>query len=142
MQTEVLPELRPSIAIGVAQASRVSGSCLKVPGSCPRVWVPAPGSGSCLQLSASRPSDLSCLRISGNLHLQVSKPKEGGGHPALELANSTAAKASTSTIPLTGSGHGLQLISRVLPCSLKHIDTSCSLQHIDKSTNLFRPCAL
>ncbi|KAF2615399.1 hypothetical protein F2Q70_00011269 [Brassica cretica] len=97
MQTEVLPELRPSIAIGVAQASGVSGSCLKVPGSCPRVWVPAPGSGSCLQLSASRPSDLSCLRINGNLHLQVSKPKEGGGHPALELANSTAAKARFRT---------------------------------------------
>ncbi|KAF3539198.1 hypothetical protein F2Q69_00023088 [Brassica cretica] len=42
--------------------------------------------------------------------------------------------SSTSTTLLLGSGHDLQLISRVPPCSLKHIDTSCSLQHIDGST--------
>ncbi|KAF3503527.1 hypothetical protein F2Q69_00042878 [Brassica cretica] len=41
---------------------------------------------------------------------------------------------SMSTTLLTGSGHDLQLISRVLPCSQKHIDTSCSLQHIARST--------
>jgi len=39
----------------------------------PRVWVPAPGSGSFLQLPASRPSDLSFLRINGNLHLKVTR---------------------------------------------------------------------
>ncbi|KAF3513908.1 hypothetical protein F2Q69_00006850 [Brassica cretica] len=44
------------------------------------------------------------------------------------------AHCSTSTTRHTGSGHDLQLISRVPPCSLKHIDTSCSLQHIDRST--------
>ncbi|KAF3536203.1 hypothetical protein F2Q69_00023030 [Brassica cretica] len=44
------------------------------------------------------------------------------------------APCSTSTTLLTGSGHDLQLISRVPPCSLKHFDTSCSLQHIDRST--------
>ncbi|KAF3526593.1 hypothetical protein F2Q69_00047731 [Brassica cretica] len=44
------------------------------------------------------------------------------------------AHRSTFTTRLTGSCHDLQLISRVPPCSLKHIDTSCSLQHIDKST--------
>ncbi|KAF3578814.1 hypothetical protein DY000_02032113 [Brassica cretica] len=43
------------------------------------------------------------------------------------------AHGSTSTTPSVGSGHDLQLISRVPPCSLKHIDTSCSLQHIDRS---------
>ncbi|KAF2556136.1 hypothetical protein F2Q68_00015247 [Brassica cretica] len=41
---------------------------------------------------------------------------------------------SMSTTLLTGSGHGLQLISRVSPCSLKHIDASCSLQHNDRFT--------
>ncbi|KAF2620949.1 hypothetical protein F2Q68_00039275 [Brassica cretica] len=46
------------------------------------------------------------------------------------------AHCSTSTTLLTGSGHDLQLISRVPPCSLKHIDTSCSLQHTDMSTIL------
>ncbi|KAF2612108.1 hypothetical protein F2Q70_00011380 [Brassica cretica] len=44
------------------------------------------------------------------------------------------AHRSMSTTLLTGSGHDLQLISRVLPCSLKHIDTSLSLQHIARST--------
>ncbi|WZZ89029.1 hypothetical protein YC2023_117608 [Brassica napus] len=44
------------------------------------------------------------------------------------------AQCSTSTTLLLGSGHDLQLISRVPPCSLKHIDTSCSLQYIDGST--------
>ncbi|KAF3515684.1 hypothetical protein DY000_02059755 [Brassica cretica] len=44
------------------------------------------------------------------------------------------AHCSTSTTLLTGSSHDLQLISRVPPCSLKHLDTSCSLQHIDSST--------
>ena len=39
-----------------------------------------------------------------------------------------------STTLITGSDHDLQLISRVPPCSLKHLDTSCSLQHIDRST--------
>ncbi|KAF2557907.1 hypothetical protein F2Q68_00016399 [Brassica cretica] len=39
---------------------------------------------------------------------------------------------STSTALLTGSGHDLQLISRVPPCSLKYIDASCSLQHNDR----------
>ncbi|KAF3571830.1 hypothetical protein F2Q69_00059540 [Brassica cretica] len=48
---------------------QVPGSCLQVPGSYLRVWVPAPGSGSCLWLPASRSSDLSCLRINGNLPL-------------------------------------------------------------------------
>ncbi|KAF3547871.1 hypothetical protein DY000_02007221 [Brassica cretica] len=43
------------------------------------------------------------------------------------------AHCSTSTTLLLGSGHDLQLISRVPPCSLKHTDTSCSLQHIDES---------
>ncbi|KAF3599229.1 hypothetical protein F2Q69_00034889 [Brassica cretica] len=43
------------------------------------------------------------------------------------------AHCSTSTTPSVGSGHDLQLISRVPPCSLKHIDTSCSLQQIDRS---------
>ncbi|KAF3568514.1 hypothetical protein DY000_02014400 [Brassica cretica] len=62
-------------------------------------------------LPAYRPSDLSCLRINENLPL-----------------------ISTSTTLLTGSGHDLQPISKVPPCSLKHLDTSCSLQHIDKST--------
>ncbi|KAF3597188.1 hypothetical protein DY000_02021768 [Brassica cretica] len=38
------------------------------------------------------------------------------------------------TTLLTGSSHDLQLISRVPPCSMKHLDTSCSLQHIDRST--------
>ncbi|KAF3564386.1 hypothetical protein DY000_02015795 [Brassica cretica] len=38
----------------------------------------------------------------------------------------------TSTTLLVGSGHDLQLISGVPPCSLKHLDTSCSLQHIDR----------
>ncbi|KAF3532034.1 hypothetical protein DY000_02039621 [Brassica cretica] len=37
------------------------------------------------------------------------------------------AHCSTSTTLLTGSGHDLQLISKVSPCSLKHIDASCSL---------------
>ncbi|KAF3586871.1 hypothetical protein F2Q69_00029023 [Brassica cretica] len=41
---------------------------------------------------------------------------------------------SMSTTLLTGSGHDLQLISRVSPCSLKHIDASCSLQHNDRFT--------
>ncbi|WZZ70839.1 hypothetical protein YC2023_082209 [Brassica napus] len=44
------------------------------------------------------------------------------------------APCSTSTTLLTGSGHDLQLMSRVPPCSLKHLNTSCSLQHIDRST--------
>ncbi|KAF3541553.1 hypothetical protein F2Q69_00022983 [Brassica cretica] len=44
------------------------------------------------------------------------------------------AHRSTSTTLLPGSGHDLQLISRVTPCSLKHLDTSCSLQLIDRST--------
>ncbi|KAF3584243.1 hypothetical protein F2Q69_00028773 [Brassica cretica] len=44
------------------------------------------------------------------------------------------AHCSTSTTLLLGSGHDLQLISRVPPCSLKHIDTSGSLQHINRST--------
>ncbi|KAF3584070.1 hypothetical protein F2Q69_00029017 [Brassica cretica] len=43
------------------------------------------------------------------------------------------AHCSTSTTLLTGSGHDLQRISRVPPCSLQHID-SCLLQHIDGST--------
>ncbi|KAF2534984.1 hypothetical protein F2Q70_00002823 [Brassica cretica] len=43
------------------------------------------------------------------------------------------AYCSTSTTRLIRSGHDLQLISRVPPCSLKHLDTSCSLQHIDRS---------
>ena len=44
------------------------------------------------------------------------------------------AHCSTSTTLLLGSGHDIQLIIRVPPCSLKHINTSCSLQHIDGST--------
>ena len=44
------------------------------------------------------------------------------------------AHCSTSTTLLAGSGHDLQLISRVPPCSLKHLDTSCSLQHNGMST--------
>ncbi|KAF2592041.1 hypothetical protein F2Q70_00043038 [Brassica cretica] len=44
------------------------------------------------------------------------------------------AHCSTSTTLLTGSGHDLQLISRVPPFSLKHLETSCSLQHIERST--------
>ncbi|KAF3587588.1 hypothetical protein F2Q69_00027967 [Brassica cretica] len=39
------------------------------------------------------------------------------------------AHCSTSTTLLLGSVHDLQLISRVPPRSLKHIDASCSLQH-------------
>ncbi|KAF3541190.1 hypothetical protein F2Q69_00023315 [Brassica cretica] len=35
------------------------------------------------------------------------------------------AHCSTSTTLLTGSGHDIQLISRVPPCSLKYIDASC-----------------
>ncbi|KAG2255656.1 hypothetical protein Bca52824_074950 [Brassica carinata] len=46
------------------------------------------------------------------------------------------AHCSTSTTLLTGSDHDLQLISRVPPCSLKHIVTSFSLQHTDMSTIL------
>ncbi|KAF2608050.1 hypothetical protein F2Q68_00043859 [Brassica cretica] len=42
------------------------------------------------------------------------------------------AHCSMSTTLLTGSGHDLQLISRVPPFSLKHLDTSCSLQHFDR----------
>ncbi|KAF3501428.1 hypothetical protein F2Q69_00043183 [Brassica cretica] len=41
---------------------------------------------------------------------------------------------NTSTTLLTGTGHDLQLIIRVPPCSLKHIDAPCSLQHIDMFT--------
>ncbi|KAF3560585.1 hypothetical protein DY000_02015112 [Brassica cretica] len=44
------------------------------------------------------------------------------------------AHCSTYTHLLLGSGHDLQLISRVPPCSLKHVNTSCSLQHIDMFT--------
>ncbi|KAF2573895.1 hypothetical protein F2Q70_00002678 [Brassica cretica] len=40
-----------------------------------------------------------------------------------------------SRFQVPAPGQDLQLISRVPPCSLKHIDTSCSLQHIDRSTN-------
>ncbi|KAF2610053.1 hypothetical protein F2Q70_00011648 [Brassica cretica] len=47
------------------------------------------------------------------------------------------AHCSTSTTLLLGSGHDIQLISRVPPCSLKHIDASCSLQHIDRFTICF-----
>uniref|UniRef100_M4DGJ1 Uncharacterized protein n=1 Tax=Brassica campestris TaxID=3711 RepID=M4DGJ1_BRACM len=36
--------------------------------------------------------------------------------------------------PPLGSGHDLQLIIRVPPCSRKHIDALCSLQHIDGFT--------
>ena len=44
---------------------------------------------------------------------------------------------STSTTLLTCSGHDLQLICRVPPCSLKHIDASFSMQHTDRSTICF-----
>ncbi|KAF2601361.1 hypothetical protein F2Q70_00026462 [Brassica cretica] len=44
------------------------------------------------------------------------------------------AHCSMSTTLLLGSSQDLQLISRVPPCSLKHIDTSCSLQHVDGFT--------
>ncbi|KAG2251029.1 hypothetical protein Bca52824_081165 [Brassica carinata] len=47
------------------------------------------------------------------------------------------AHCSTSKTLLLGSGQDLQLIRRVLPCSLKHIDTSCSLQHVDGFTICF-----
>ncbi|KAF3530778.1 hypothetical protein DY000_02039447 [Brassica cretica] len=46
------------------------------------------------------------------------------------------AHCSTSTTPSVGSGHDLQLISRVPPCSLKHIDTSCSLQQIQSTCQI------
>ncbi|WZZ70113.1 hypothetical protein YC2023_081483 [Brassica napus] len=41
---------------------------------------------------------------------------------------------STPITLLTGSGHDLQLMSRIPPCSLKHIYAPCSLQHIDRFT--------
>ncbi|KAF3540412.1 hypothetical protein F2Q69_00023265 [Brassica cretica] len=44
------------------------------------------------------------------------------------------APCSTSTTLHTGSGHDLQLVSRVPPCSLKHHDTSYTLQHINMTT--------
>ncbi|KAF3552632.1 hypothetical protein DY000_02007638 [Brassica cretica] len=44
------------------------------------------------------------------------------------------AHCSTSTTLLTGTGHDLQLISRIPPCSLKYIDASCSLHHNDRFT--------
>ncbi|KAF2573748.1 hypothetical protein F2Q70_00003543 [Brassica cretica] len=57
-------------------------------------------------------------------------PQVPGSYPQVKIY----AHCSTSTTLLTGSGHDIQLISRVPPCSLKHLDTSCSLQHIDRST--------
>ncbi|KAF3529140.1 hypothetical protein DY000_02042185 [Brassica cretica] len=143
----------------------VLGSCPQVLGSYP------PGVGPCLRVlvlpPASRPSDLSCLRINGNLPLtRFLNLKKGvreihdqssqfhsrqGKVPYLEdlllrhaydrltpAVTTDKGKiythCSTSTTLLTGSGHDLQLISRVPPCSLKHTETSCSLQHIDRST--------
>ncbi|WZZ27569.1 hypothetical protein YC2023_010970 [Brassica napus] len=91
---------------------------------------PQQGSGFYLQLSASRPSDLSCLRINGNLPLIRLIP-------AVINQMKIYGHCSTSTTLLTGSGHDLQLISRIPPCSLKHIDTLCSLQRIDRSTICF-----
>ncbi|KAF3578743.1 hypothetical protein DY000_02030682 [Brassica cretica] len=69
-------------------------------------------------------------------------------HPAPELTNSTAAKAtfhpektfsyeSTPTTPHTGPGHDLQHTNRDTPCSSKHIEAPCSLQHINYSTICF-----
>ncbi|KAF3540803.1 hypothetical protein F2Q69_00022568 [Brassica cretica] len=49
---------------------------------------------------------------------------------------------STSTTLLTGSGHDLQLISRVPPCSLKHLDTSSLLQHIEDLPSVPAMCPL
>ncbi|KAF3547439.1 hypothetical protein DY000_02007576 [Brassica cretica] len=92
----------------------IPASGFKVPSS--RFRVPAPGSGSL-----------------------PPGPLLGHAYARLILAITINemkiyAHCSTSTTRLTGSGHDLQLISRVPPCSLKHIDTSCSLQHIDRST--------
>ncbi|KAF3578416.1 hypothetical protein DY000_02032115 [Brassica cretica] len=163
-----------------------SGSGFLPPGLGPgvRVWVLPP---------ASRPSDLSYLRINGNLPLiryqlgqegvSLDPRKRGRRHdlhykyrflnlrkgvedvldqssqfrsrqgkvpyledlllrhaddrlvPAITINQMNFhAHCSTSTTLLAGSGHDLQLISRVPRCSLKHLDTSCSLQHIDMST--------
>ncbi|KAF3545826.1 hypothetical protein DY000_02006605 [Brassica cretica] len=81
---------------------------LQLPGSCFSFRVPPPASGF-------------MLRFQG--------PASGLGFGVL-----VGKILSTSTTLLTGSGHDLQLISRIPPCSLKHIDAICSLQHIDRFT--------
>ncbi|KAF2584254.1 hypothetical protein F2Q70_00036212 [Brassica cretica] len=55
------------LQITPASGFQVHASRFRVPAS--RFRVPALGSGCCLQLPASRPSDLSCLRLNGNLPL-------------------------------------------------------------------------
>ncbi|KAF3551253.1 hypothetical protein DY000_02008196 [Brassica cretica] len=95
-------------------ASRFLPSC---PGFLPRVWVPSPG-------RQGKVPDLKDLLLR-HAHDRLI--------PAVSINQMKIyAPCSTSTTLLTGSGHDLQLISRVVPCSLKHLDTSCSLQHIDR----------
>ncbi|KAF3603692.1 hypothetical protein F2Q69_00036235 [Brassica cretica] len=70
-----------------------------------------------------------------NLELGTWKPKAGAYDRLIPAVTINQMKiyghCSTSTTLLTGSGHDQQLISRIPPCSLKHIDTLCSLQRID-----------
>ncbi|KAF3507493.1 hypothetical protein F2Q69_00007480 [Brassica cretica] len=95
-------------------ASRFLPSC---PGFLPRVWVPSPG-------RQGKVPDLKDLLLRHAHDILI---------PAVSINQMKIyAPCSTSTTLLTGSGHDLQLISRVVPCSLKHLDTSCSLQHIDR----------
>ncbi|KAF3531141.1 hypothetical protein DY000_02040742 [Brassica cretica] len=71
-----------------------------------------------------------------NLELGTWKPKAGAYDRLIPAVTINQMKiyghCSTSTTLLTGSGHDQQLISRIPPCSLKHIDTLCSLQRIDR----------
>ncbi|KAF3502571.1 hypothetical protein F2Q69_00042777 [Brassica cretica] len=77
------------------------------------------------------------MRLFGNYQVPGSYPQAPGSYPrvcvpASRFQGKIYAHCSTSTTLLTGSGHDLQLISRVPSSSLKHLDTSCSLQHIDR----------
>ncbi|WZZ35187.1 hypothetical protein YC2023_018588 [Brassica napus] len=115
-------------------------------GFLPRVWIPSPGSGSLpppSSFQAERGSTTSMTRAhqlhsrQGEIsHLEdLLRRAYDRQIPAITIKQMKIyAHCSTSTTLLTGSGHGLQLIRRVLSCSQKHIDTSCSLQHIDRST--------
>ncbi|KAF3514260.1 hypothetical protein F2Q69_00005858 [Brassica cretica] len=135
-----------------------SGSLPSGLGPRPRVWVLPPASRpsdlSCLRTNGNLPlirflnlkkgGETSMTRAhqfysrqDKALHLEdhLHQHAHNGRIPATTIHQMKIyAHCSTSTTLLTGSGHDLQLISRVTPCSLKYIDTSCSLQHTDRST--------
>ncbi|KAF3528387.1 hypothetical protein DY000_02040949 [Brassica cretica] len=113
-----------------ASGFQVPASRFRVPAS--RFRVPALGSGCCLQLPASRTSDLSCLRINGNLPLIR-------GVEDIQLQSSAILQPPRQGFaPRRPSSP--TCLQPMNPCDYYQPEEDvCSLQHVYNSTYWFRP---